>query len=148
MAPIEHILVTTDFSPASEEALRVAADLARRLQAEITLLHVYEPVAWPLPEGYVLYTPEQLNQLLAETDRLLEEGRGRLVALGAPKVNVRRQQGIISVEVIEEAKRGKYGLLVVGTHGRTGLTHALMGSIAEKVVRTAPCPVLTVRSKE
>jgi nucleotide-binding universal stress UspA family protein len=145
---IRHILVATDFSADTEEAQRVAANLAKQLDAEITLLHVYEPVAWAVPDGYMLYTPDQMSELLAEADRLLALGKARLETSGVRKASTKLVQGIVAVEVVEEAARGKYDLLIVGTHGRTGVSHAVMGSIAEKIVRTARCPVLSVRSKK
>lgn len=146
MAAIKRILVPTDFSKTSQAAEEQAAELASTLGAELTLLHVYEPIAWPLPEGYVLYSPEQLTELLTEADRLLAQAKARLEARGVKQVSVKRLQGIIAPEIVDEAERGKHDLVVIGTHGRTGIAHAVMGSIAEKVLRTARCPVLSVRT--
>lgn len=146
MKPFAKLLVPVDFSPSSSEAMRVAADLSRRYEASLTLLHVYQPVAYPFPEGFVLYTPDQLTGILAELRQLLDESVQFARREGAPRVEGRLEQGVVASEIIHAAEREGFDLVVMGTHGRTGLQHALLGSVAEKVVRRAPCPVLTVRA--
>jgi nucleotide-binding universal stress UspA family protein len=144
LLPINKILVPTDFSKESQSALQAASELARAFACELTLLYVFEPVFWPAPEGYVVYTAEQMTKLLAESQRRLDDAKKECEQLGA-KANTALIQGIIGPTIVEHAEEGKFDLIVMGTHGRTGLGHALIGSIAEKIVRTAKCPVLTVR---
>jgi nucleotide-binding universal stress UspA family protein len=144
MNPIRKILVPTDFSEHSALALTYAIDLAKRYEAALTLLHVYPVVNYAAAEGFALYTPEQLAKLITQlTSQLqaIEEGARKA---GAGQISSLMEQGDAYQEILEQAP--SVDLIVMGTHGRTGLKHALMGSVAEKIVRTSPCPVLTVRS--
>lgn len=145
MKPFEKILVPVDFSAYSEQAVRVASELARRYDAALSIIHVYEPLAYALPEGYVLMNSEQLKELwsrfdveLAAVKRLATEG-------GAPRVETHLLQGLAVDEICRVAEKQGFDLIVMGTQGRRGLSHLLMGSVAERVLRLAPCPVLTVR---
>jgi universal stress protein A len=146
MNSFNKILVPVDFSPHSDKAIQTAADLARRYEAPLSLLHVYEPVAYALPEGYVMHTADQLVQLLAELSKSLDRARELAVQAGAPTVDAKQVDGVAHREVVEYARTGGYDLIVMGSHGRKGLDRLLMGSVAEKVVRNAPCSVLCVRS--
>jgi universal stress protein A len=148
MTPFKRILVPIDFSEHSSAAVRAATDLARRFEAELVLAHVYEPIAYALPEGYVLFTPTQLANLLTELQRLLANAKKDAEAAGVPRVETKQLQGAVAPEIINFAREGKFDLIVMGTHGRTGLKHAFLGSVAEKVLRQAPCPVLTLRATE
>jgi nucleotide-binding universal stress UspA family protein len=148
MKPFSKILVPVDFSNHSAEAVRYAADLSRRYEASVTLAHIYQPVAYALPEGYVLYTVAQLASMMSEFEKQLEAAKAHAQAAGALSVDTKVLQGVVSSEIVSFAERSDHDLIVMGTHGRTGLKHALLGSVAEKVVRKAPCPVLTVRSTE
>jgi len=145
MRAIHKILVPTDFSAHSAEATAWAADLARRYDASLTLIHVYQPVSMALPEGYVLMSPNGLADLLSELDTALDRARKDLERDERITPETMLLQGVPFAEIVGFARDGGYDLIVMGTHGRTGLKHALMGSVAEKVVRKAPCPVLTVR---
>ena len=146
---IKRILVPIDFSSHSLKALDYATELAKPLAAELVAVFVLEPVYYAMPDligagvgavGGVI--EEQRAIARKELDKLQQRlaRRGRtlrtLVRSGAA------HQGIV-----EAAKAVKADLIVMATHGRTGLTHALMGSVAERVVRTAACPVLTVGPK-
>jgi universal stress protein A len=146
MPEIRRILVPTDFSPHSNEATAWAADLAGRYGASIMLVHVYQPVSMILPEGFVLKSADEIATLLHSLDSALAEARAQLARI-APGVAIDSAllQGSPFAEIVRHAREGGYDLIVIGTHGRTGLRHALLGSVAEKVVRKAPCPVLTVR---
>jgi nucleotide-binding universal stress UspA family protein len=144
MHPIRKILVPTDFSEHSALALTYAADLAKRYAASLTLLHVYPVVNYAAAEGFALYTPEQLATLITQLNQQLKASEDEVRAQGATDIGSNILQGDAYKEILEQA--GGFDLIVMGTHGRTGLKHALMGSVAEKVVRTSPCPVLTVRS--
>jgi len=146
MPEIQRILCPTDFSPHSNEATAWAADLAGRYRASITLVHVYQPVSMILPEGFVLKSADDIAELLHSLDRALAEARSEL-ARTAPGVDIDSVllQGAPFAEIVRHARESGCDLIVLGTHGRTGLRHALLGSVAEKVVRKAHCPVLTVR---
>lgn len=138
MRPITRILLATDFSRSSEQALGYAEELARRFGAELLVLHVDEALS-TVP-----------GSDLAETRRLAAEGELQdLVAdLRAKNVPARAilRPGLASGEIVAMANAEHADLVVLGTHGRTGLAHALLGSVAERVLRTASCPVLTVRA--
>jgi universal stress protein A len=145
--PFQKILVATDFSPHSALALQLAADLSRRYDASVTLAHVYEPVAYALPEGYQLFTEPQLAELFRAFDKQLAEQKQAALAAGALRVETQLANGFAASEICALAERGGFDLIVLGTHGRKGLSRVVLGSVAERVLRTAPCPVLTVRDK-
>jgi nucleotide-binding universal stress UspA family protein len=147
MKPFRKILVPVDFSEHSARAVRTAAQLARSNDGSLDLLYVYDPVAYPLPEGYVLFTPEQLERLFAEIQQRLGEMKTLALAEGAPRVETHLRQGITDADICQLARTGSFDLIVMGTHGRRGLSHALLGSVAGRVLRAAPCPVLTVRAE-
>ena len=145
MTKLRRILVPIDFSPHADAAIAWAVDLARRYDAAITLTHVYQPVSLALPDGYVLQSAMALSDLLAKIDEALDAAKER-IELMSPGAQVKTviRQGAPWAEIGELAREAPCDLIVMGTHGRTGLKHALLGSVTEKVVRTAPCPVLTV----
>jgi nucleotide-binding universal stress UspA family protein len=145
MKPFEKLLVPTDFSEPAHAAMLLGADLCRRYAAGMTLVHAYDLVLYALPGGYVPYTSSQLQRMLDEFERRLADARRNAEVAGAPHVETRLLQGPTASEICAFAADEAVDLIVMGTHGRTGLKHFLMGSVAERVVRTAPCPVLTVR---
>ena len=149
MPAIRRILVPTDFSPHSNEATAWAADLAGRYGSAIVLVHVYQPVSMILPEGFVLKSAEEIADLLHSLDAALAEAKGQLARI-APGVAIDSVllQGTPFAEIVRHARENGFDLIVLGTHGRTGLSHVVLGSVAEKVVRKAHCPVLTVRGPE
>lgn len=146
MQTIRKILVPTDFSAHSALALSYAVDLAKRYGASVTLLHVYPVVNYAAAEGFALYTPEQLARLMTQLSDQMKAAEDQARAQGATQLDTSMLQGDAYQEVIKLAK--EYDLVVMGTHGRTGIKHALLGSVAEKVVRTSTSPVLTVRKPE
>ena len=146
MPALRKILVPIDFSAHSADATAWAADLARRYDASVTLVHVYQPVSMALPEGYVLMSANALADLLTELDAALAQARKDLEATERVTAETMLLQGVPFAEIVQFARDGHYDLIVMGTHGRTGFKHALLGSVAEKVVRKAPCPVLTIRA--
>ncbi len=148
MKPFEKILVPVDFAPHSAEALRLACDIAQRYSASICLVHVHEPVDYALPEGYVLYTPDQLSRLNAELENRLRASQREVEALGVSRVDARLLHGSAALEIADFSQHESIDLIVMGTHGRTGLKHVLMGSVAERVLRAAACPVLTVKARD
>lgn len=147
MRTVQKILVPLDFSPHSAEAVAFAGDLARRYDAAVALVHVYQVVNYAAAEGFRLYTPTQLTSLLDELQSQLQAAEAQARAAGATRVERLTVQGDPFAELLALARDQKFDLIVMGTHGHTGFKHALLGSIAEKLVRTAPCPVLTVRAQ-
>ena len=142
----KRIFCPIDFSDAARAAMEVASDLTKRFGAELVLLHAYPIPGYTFPDGSVVASPKMMLDLADQAQRHLEEWRAdaeRLV--GAPRVTAETAIGEPAAEIVASAKRRGADLVVMGTHGRTGLEHALMGSIAERVVRRAHCPVLTVR---
>jgi nucleotide-binding universal stress UspA family protein len=145
---VRRILCAVDFSAPSHEALHYGADLARLFDADLTLFHVYHYPGYGMPEGsYVLPGPETMAKLFARMDERLAEWKTEAVERGAQRVDTATGEGSAWHEIVERAKKG-YQLIVVGTHGHSGLRHMLLGSVADRVVRHAPCPVLTVRPSD
>ncbi len=146
---IARILCPVDFSDSSEHAMRYAAGLAVTFGAELTLLHVVAPVVSALPGETALPDTLQadLDELAAACEKRLEQLAGMLAGDG---ITVRRQvlNGVPFVEIVRYARDTATDLIVMGTHGRTGLGHLLIGSVAERVVRRATCPVLTVKDPQ
>lgn len=148
MKQFQKILVPIDFAPHSQEAVRQAVDIAQHYSATITLVYVYEPADYALPEGYVLYTAEQISLMTTEFEARLRAARQEVEALGISRVHTRLLNGAAAAEIVAFAEDEGMDLIVMGTHGRRGLKHMLMGSVAERVLRTAPCPVLTTKASE
>ena len=144
---IDRILVAVDLHEQSDEVFRYAAMLARRFRASIELLHVIEDPfalgAWAT-DGVDLYPPDLLDRLSADAQRRLRDMKDVLAADG-DEVQPVVLKGTPAKTIVDRAAIGRFDLIVMGTHGRGGLAHALMGSVAERVVQTAQCPVLTVR---
>jgi nucleotide-binding universal stress UspA family protein len=147
---IKRILVPVDFSSHSLAALDYAAELGTRFGAQLFVLHVVEPI--------VYYTaPDFAGGAGAATADLIDEqqrcGRAQLVRLerryAKRRVALRAflQTGTPHQAIADTATQTKADLIVMATHGHTGLSHLLMGSVAERVVRVAACPVLTLRAK-
>ncbi len=151
MTQIRKILVPVDFSDSSRAALEYAAGLARPFDATIDLLHVWQAPAFigamTLPE--VPATEATMVELVKKN---AEEVSARFASdaakRGVPVHAARCEPGVPAHTIVEIAKDDDYDLVVIGTHGRTGFSHVLMGSVAEVVVRHAECPVLTVRAKK
>jgi universal stress protein A len=142
---LQKILLPTDFSNYSAAATKYACELAKKFDAELHLLHTLETHLASTPNfGLGLDLPKYVSESKAAAEKSLAgvldpkwaEGRTVVKAMveGSPKT-----------EIIAYARKHNIDLIVLSTHGRTGLAHVLMGSVAESVVRTAPCPVLTVR---
>lgn len=145
---IQNILCPVDFSDPSREALHFAADLASQFGATLTLLNVYQMPGYALPEGVVVAGPQVLTEMVDSIERELERWRSAATSRGVKDVRVATAMGTPHTEINRAARQGQHDLVVIGTHGRTGLKHVLLGSVAERVVRTAPCPVLTVRAAD
>jgi universal stress protein A len=141
---IRHILAPTDFSDYSKKAISDAFELARTFGATLSLLHVLEPS--PYLGEFTL--PTMGEELLGDLERQASAALAQLLPdAQEAKVEVTRAVAIGSPSqtIVETAEAEHVDLIVMATHGRTGLSHLLIGSVAERVVRTAPCPVLTIR---
>jgi len=145
-APVDfkRILVPTDFGEAAERASDVAVDLAEKYGATIILLHTYEVPSYPYPgigtAAVDLLTPIR-EAARAQLDQVLAALRKR-----APEARAALAFGVAWKEILRAIGEEKADLVIMGTHGRHGITHALLGSVAEKVVRLSPVPVLTLRA--
>lgn len=149
MTRITRILVPTDFSATADAALDYAFGLAERFGASVQLLHVlddpfiYEGIS---AEAYISEAPLTRTAMLEDA----REKLGHRAGPRAPQVPIETEVlfGHGARTIAEYAAERGIDLIVMGTHGRTGIAHVLLGSVAERVVRTAPCPVLTVRQTE
>jgi nucleotide-binding universal stress UspA family protein len=143
MKSIRRILVPTDFEMASEAALDFAIELAQRFDAEITVLFAYEPaiVAYP---GAPFMPTYDANEPVVRAAQAALEAMHRRRAPSWSKMTFELSVGRPWRAILEYAEQANVDLIVMGTHGRQGMRHALLGSVAEKVVRTSPVPVLTV----
>lgn len=150
MISLKRVLVATDFGEAADAALAYGRELARNFGGRLDILHVVENVLTRGfgAEGYVASYPElqaevedaarrQLDTLLSAEDRRVLNARTVLLTSNSP-----------AFTITAYARDENIDLIIMGTHGRGALAHLLMGSVAERVVRTAPCPVLTVRHPE
>ena len=143
-ADLRRILVPLDLSPFSLRAARFARKWAVRFRAEVCLLHVIEPVNSTVPfaaEMFVLPPPtDHRREITTSLEKLARKEFARVA-----KVSIHLREGTPHHEIALAAKRLKADIIIIATHGRTGLLHALIGSTAERVVRHAPCPVLVLR---
>lgn len=147
MAEIKRILCPIDFSETSEHALRYAVDLASRLGADVRLVHAYQLPTYALPDGALLARPDFVKELSTELQKQLDELIHRYSGHGVD-LQGKIVEGLAFSEVNRVAEEEKADLIVMGTHGRTGMKHLLLGSVAERVVRTSEIPVLTVRHSD
>jgi len=145
---LQHILVPIDFSASSRKALRYAVSFAQQYRAKVTLVHVVEPPMYPTELGYVPVEIESLNKSIQATaeEKIRSLAEEQLQTELIEKTLVR--MGHPYQEITQVARELKVDLIVISTHGYTGLKHVLLGSTAERIVRHAPCPVLTVRERE
>ena len=149
MTRITRILVPTDFSATADAALDYAYELAGKFGASIELLHVLDDpfvVDGMASEAYISEAPVLRTAMLQEAqERLRHRASPRE---GIPRIETEVIFGHGARTIAEYAAERGADLLVMGTHGRTGFAHLMLGSVAERLVRTAPCPVLTVRHPE
>jgi nucleotide-binding universal stress UspA family protein len=146
---LKKILCPTDFSENSEHAMKYALALATLSQAQLELFHVVEPISYP--QSTELFEPvldevELTMKMGVAFQKQLEDQVDALKEV-YPKIAGKLVTGNTFLEIIRAA-RDDVDMIVMGTHGRTGLAHVLIGSVAERVVREAPCPVLTVKHPE
>ena len=147
MLTLKRILCPVDFSDLSLNALTFAVDLASKFQAELHLLHVfegYDEISLN-PETALIPMPEWLIKLRQVCHEKLAALPSPDLAARCPALVRANREGPAIHEILDYAAHQKIDLIVLATHGRTGLKHLLMGSVAENVVRSATCPVLTIR---
>lgn len=140
------ILCPVDFSEFTDEILEYALDIAKKYNAELHLIHIIPNLNYFTPyESF--FTPENLVVVEKNMETEVNKDFDDLMK----KINVPAKKiiknGTAFVEIIDYVRKESIDLIIMGTHGRTGLEHILIGSVAERVVRKAPCPVLTVRPK-
>jgi nucleotide-binding universal stress UspA family protein len=148
MPRLRHILHPSDFSPASRPAFRHAIDLAKQHRAELLVVHVLPPLPFI---GDVAAVARAYDELLAihraqgqkQLDRLIAKAK----AAGVRVRGLLLDFGVTAAWIVRVAHAKRADMIVMGTHGRTGFTRALLGSVAARVIGTARCPVLTVRSR-
>jgi CBS domain-containing protein/nucleotide-binding universal stress UspA family protein len=143
MSGFSQILVPIDYSAPSTAALRLAAEIAGAFQGRLIALHLLPMEVYALAE-YPVVAPDG-KRLEDERSRLETHVRA-VLGDAAPAFEVQVGWGSPFLQIVDCAVERRADLIVIGTHGRTGLKHALLGSVAEKTVRLAPCPVLTVRA--
>jgi len=146
MIRLNRVLVPTDFSEFSRLAVTYACAMAERFGAQLHVLHVVPDPAMLVPEAAVF----SVESMQAQSDRLVTDAQKLLRQIpegsqGSQPVIRDVRVGAAFLEIIDYAKSQDIDLIVIGTHGRSGLSHILMGSVAERVVRAAPCPVLSVK---
>jgi nucleotide-binding universal stress UspA family protein len=149
MAAMRRILFASDFSKASGKAFATAVTMAKSNRATLTVLHVLAPMTPISADQYV--PPETWRQIEAEARRWTTRKLAELT-LKARKAGVRvavqLADGNPPTQIVRIAKAGRFDLLVIGTHGRTGLAKFFLGSVAGRIVATASCPVVTVRGRD
>lgn len=142
------IICPVDFSKISLEALQISCELAQTCGGNLIIVHVLEPILAPTDFTFGPLTMTDVEDKLA--DRAMEGLKeiASKLPLSSERIELRVERGIASQEIVKIAEETVADIIVMGTHGYTGLTHALLGSTAERVVRKAPCPVLTMKGKQ
>jgi nucleotide-binding universal stress UspA family protein len=141
---MQHFLVPIDFSAYADQALDSAMALAQKLSARLTLVHVIHMIPLGIAEGGAPLPQSYLETLEADVRQSLETYRQRVTDAGL-ECQIMVLHGIPFQAILDVARDERVDIIIMGTHGRTGLQHLLLGSVAEKVVRLAPCPVLITR---
>ena len=159
MIVLKNILVATDFSDPSSAALAYGRELARSFGASMTVVHVVDDItvrAYGVDSGVFMTDPQVQRQFEAEARALVDAAisdEDRLQLKAEDRLQLKASAVVLKSSapasaIVAYAQESRTGLIVMGTHGRGGVAHLLMGSVSERVVQTAPCPVLTVRHPE
>jgi nucleotide-binding universal stress UspA family protein len=144
MVSYDRIVTAVDFSEHARKALDAAAELARKFDSELHLVHAFE-LPFPVLTPYEVALPENfVGDARAAARRELDELEKELSAAGV-KVTVHLREGPPDAAIDELAQEINADLIVIGTRGNSGLKHVLLGSVAERTLRHAPCPVLTIK---
>jgi universal stress protein A len=142
------ILCAVDFSDSARDAMRAAAELARASQATLVLAHVWQPPLWTTDFGIELPN-DALLEAQGREESKLAAWKAEAQHLGASEVGSKLLRGVPWDEIVTAAREDRtIDLIVMGAHGRTGLRRALIGSVAERVVRHAPCTVMVVSTRK
>jgi len=150
MIAIKNILVATDFSEVSDAALSYGRTLAEQFAATLHIVHVVEDLATMTftTDGFVSQIPGLQQELEDAARTQLDDALARTQWRGPRPETIVLTSNARAAAIIDYAKKASIDLIVIGTHGRGGMSRLLLGSVAERVVRTAPCPVLTVHHPE
>jgi universal stress protein A len=140
------ILCPVDFSQFTQEVVNYALDLAKKYGAVVHIMHVVPNMTYFTPYESFL-TPENLIAIEKNIQDEVERNFAKLLKNDTVPTKTVIKTGVPFVEIIDYAKSESIDLIVMGTHGHTGLEHILIGNVAEKVVRKSPCPVMTIRPK-
>jgi universal stress protein A len=140
------IVCPVDFSEFTDEIIVYGVNIATKFDAELHLLHVIPNLNYFTPYESFL-TPENLVAMERNIEKEIEKDFQKTIKKIAMPVKKAIRTGITFVEILDYIKTEKVDLVVMGTHGRSGFEHILLGSVAEKIIRRSPCPVLTVRPK-
>ncbi len=142
-----NIVCPVDFSEYTEGILKYAVSIAKKYDARVHLLHVIPNLNYFTPYESFL-TPENLVLIERNIEKEIEKDFEKIVKkIDMPVIKIIKT-GVVFVEIIDYIKEENIDLVIMGTHGRSGIEHILIGSVAEKILRRSPCPVLTVRPKE
>ena len=147
---LETIVVATDFSETAGHAVATAVEYAKHFESELVLVHAYRvdiPVASPLTGGGYILPDGFYEQLSSQANEQVQKAASEIAADGVAVVGIAVDKPAASA-IIEEAEERKADLIVMGTRGLTGIKHVALGSVADRVVQMAPCPVLTVGDKD
>lgn len=139
----KRILVATDFSETADAAFDYAVDLAKQLGAKVVVMHAYELPVYGFPSGALVASVEMATRIMSGAQEALEAACKARASSGVEISQVVRQ-GVAWEEVHRVADEVNADLIIIGTHGRKGLSRALLGSVAEKIIRTSTRPVLTI----
>ena len=144
MNKYRRLLCPVDFSDVSKNAFQIAIDLAVLFKADLHVMHVFQMPASTIPEGIYEIPDDMEDKVKSHFSTKLDEF---IKNHSTPEINITTGSyaGFPHVEIINSAKETNADMIVMGTHGRTGLSHVLLGSVAERVIRTSDIPVLTVR---
>lgn len=145
MVAIKKILVPIDFNPSSKRAVAYAIDLAKQYGAELRLVHVWEIPSYAY--AGMEYSPADLLTAIRDAAKTQLDETATEVKREVPRTEAVLRNGGAWREIAAEIEESRPDLVVIGTHGRQGLGRALLGSVAEKIVRTSPVPVVTVRGE-
>jgi nucleotide-binding universal stress UspA family protein len=146
MIDLKRILVPTDFTETSDHAIDWALGLAAKVGAAVTVMHGYELPIIGFPDGAIIATPSVASHIADASQAALDAAVKGLAARGFVVESLLRE-GIIWEEINAVAESIHADVIVIGTHGRKGLARALLGSVAENVIRTATRPVVSIRDK-
>jgi universal stress protein A len=144
----EKIVCPVDLSEVSMSALKLAASVAIQFESSLVIMNVVEPIVAPSDFTFGPMTSGEVEDRLVDRSAQALKELAATLQVPSERVSARVERGRASSEIVRVAQEEKADLIVIGTHGYTGMAHVLLGSTAERVIRKAPCPVLTVRAPD